>query len=347
MRRIDLCRAKPGYCTACDIHTLDGKLLLAAGTRLTDEIIKQLRNYRITDIYIEDDLSRGITVVEAIKEEILVDIKSKVKDIMTSPTIKISVNAQKILNIVETLLNEILKNDFITMNLYDVRSVDDYTYSHSVNVAIFSLITGYAVGLRGNHLKELGIGALLHDIGKVMVDENILQKPTNLSINEYNEVKRHTFYGYEILKKSEGIPPIACDIALYHHERTDGSGYPYNLKNSVIPLQARIVAIADVYDALTTDRIYRKKMYPHEVVDYLCSLSQKHFDKALLDAFTSHITNYPIGMAVKLNSGEKGIVAKYNRGFHNKPVIRLVVDKNGEKYEAQKKQTFFYPRNLE
>ena len=94
-----------------------------------------------------------------------------------------------------------------------------------------------------------------------MVDENILQKPTNLSINEYNEVKRHTFYGYEILK-IRGYSPIACDIALYHHERTDGSGYPYNLKNSVIPLQARIVAIADVYDALTTDRIYRKDVSP-------------------------------------------------------------------------------------
>ncbi len=300
-----------------------------------------MQKYHITEIYIEDDLSRGISVTQTLKEEIIVDVKTKVKALMTSPTIKIAVNAQKVLKMVGTLLNEILKNDFITMNLYDVRSIDDYTYSHSVNVAIFSLITGFAVGLRGNPLKELGVGALLHDIGKVMVDDSILHKPTNLTVNEYDEVKKHTVYGYEILKNSKDISETACYIALYHHERTDGSGYPYHLDNSVIPLQAKIVAIADVYDALTTDRVYRKRMYPHEVVDYMCSLSQKHFDKALLDAFTSHITSYPIGTAVMLNTGEKGIVASHNKGFPNKPIIHVVVDKNKEKLETAKEVNLF------
>lgn len=336
MRKINLDRAKSGYCTAKNIHSLDGVILLKAGTLLTDDIIEQLSKYHITELYIDDDLSKGIQITETIKQEIIVDIKSKVRTLMRSPSIRIAVNTQKALKIVETLLDEILKNDFITMNLCDIRSIDDYTYSHSVNVAIFSLITGVAIGLKKSHLKELGIGALLHDVGKVMVDDSILRKPTNLTVNEYDKVKKHTLYGYEILKKSKSIPEAACCIALYHHERTNGSGYPYSLKNNVIPLQAKIVAIADVYDALTSDRMYRRKMYPHEVVDYMCSLSQKHFDKTLLDAFTSHISNYPVGIAVKLNSGEKGIVARYNRGFQNKPIIHVVTDKNGVKLENPK-----------
>jgi HD-GYP domain-containing protein (c-di-GMP phosphodiesterase class II) len=249
---------------------------------------------------------------------------------MTTPSIKISVDGKKIKEMVEKLLENILRSDFIIANLSDIRSIDDYTYSHSVNVCILSLITGIALGIKGESLRELGVGALLHDIGKIMIDEQILQKPTNLTINEFDEVKKHTVYGYEILKNSSDVNSTAHIIALSHHERKDGSGYPYSLKNNDIPVPARIVAISDVYDALTTNRIYRKKMLPHEVVDYMCSLSNKHFDKTVLDAFISHIANYPVGTAVKLNSGEKGLVAKYNKNFPNRPVVRIVIDENGK-----------------
>lgn len=330
MRKISLDRARTGYYIARTIHSLDGLVLLSAGSQLTEELIRQLEKYNITEIFIEDDLSRGITITEAIKEEIVIDVKSKMKVLMTTPSIKIAVDGRKVMEMIENLLTNMLKSDFIVANLCDIRSVDDYTYSHSVNVCILSLITGIALGIKGDSLKELGMGALLHDIGKVMIDDNILQKPTNLTINEYDEVKKHTVYGYEILKNSNDVSSTAHIIALSHHERKDGSGYPYNLKNNEIPLPARVVAIADVYDALTTNRIYRKKMLPHEVVDYMCSLSNKHFDKAVLDAFISHIANYPVGTAVKLNTGEKGLVAKYNKNFPNKPIIRVVIDENGK-----------------
>lgn len=336
MRKIDLCRAKPGYYTARTIQTLDGIILLPAGTKLTDESINHLKRYHITAIYIEDDLSRGITVTDTIKEELISDVKHKIKTMMLSYTFEHFVDGKKIIKMVEMLLCEILKNDFMIINLSDIRSTDDYTYSHSVNVAILSLITGIKLGFRGSSLKDIGVGAMLHDIGKVMVNNSILKKPTNLTMNEYEEVKRHTVYGYEILKESKDVPQIACIIALYHHERNDGSGYPYNLKNNEIPLQARIVAIADVYDALTTDRIYRQKMRPHEVVDYMCSLSSRCFDNTVLNALIGNIANYPTGTGVKLNTGEKGLVAKYNKNFPNKPIIRVVIDENGEKLNKPK-----------
>jgi len=322
-------KAQTGVVVARAIHTLDGVILLPAGSRLTQEHKEKLRNHGITEIYIEDSYSEGLSIPELIKEEVITDVKAQVKKLMTSPSIKVSVDAKKVGQIVETLISKILENDHIVATLCDVRSIDEYTFSHSVNVSVISLVTGIGVGLKGNDLKELGIGALLHDIGKLMVDEAILQKPTTLLSIEYEEVKKHTWYGYDLLKNSGGFSQVACDIALSHHERLDGSGYPKKLRSNDIHLHARIVAIADVYDALTTDRVYRKKMMPHDVLDYMLSLGGKHFDKNLLDVFVRHIAYYPVGTAVILNSGEKGLVSAYNPYFPHRPVVRVVIDENG------------------
>lgn len=329
MRKVRLDKAQTGVIVARAIHTLDGVVLLSAGSTLTRDNKEKLLNYGITEIFIEDPISEGITIPELIRDEVITDVKAQVKSLMTSPSVKISVDAKKVGEIVEKLMSSILENDNIVANLCDVRSIDEYTFSHCVNVSVISMVTGIGVGMKDDNLRELGVGALLHDIGKTMVDEAILKKPSSLTCIEYDEAKRHTLYGFEILKNSENISNMACDIALYHHERLDGSGYPQKLRNNDIPTYARIVAIADVYDALTTDRVYRKKMMPHDVLDYLLSLGGKHFDKSLLDAFIRHIAYYPVGTAVILNSGEKGIVSEYNPYFPNRPVVRVVIDENG------------------
>ena len=330
MRRVSLGRAQPGIRVARTIFTLDGIILVPAGVQLTRELIHNLEHYGITEIYIDDKISEDITYVETIKEEILTDIKSQVKKIMTSPSIRMSVAGKKIENIVNKLLESILQKDNVIISLSDIRSVDDYTFSHSVNVSIFSLITGITLGYKGEDLKGLGEGALLHDIGKVLVSEDVLKKPSTLTAAEYEEVKRHTVYGYDILRNSGNISPICPIIALYHHERIDGSGYPYKLKDGDIPVSARIVAVSDVYDALTTNRVYRKKIPSFEVLDYMCSLADRHFDKKVLKAFICHIANYPVGTAVLLNSGEKGLISKYNPALPNKPIVKIVMDRNGK-----------------
>jgi len=329
VRRVRLDKAQTGAVVARAIHTLDGVFLLSAGTVLTPEHKEKLQNYGITEIYIEDTISEGIEIPELIREEVITEVKSQVKKMMTSPSIKVSVDVKKVGEIVERLIANILENDRIVASLCDVRSIDEYTFSHSVNVSVISIVTGIGVGMKEDTLRDLGIGALLHDLGKVMVDDTILRKPTNLTSIEYDEVKKHTYYGYEILQKSENISREACDIALSHHERLDGSGYPRRLKSSDIQIFARIAAIADVYDALTTDKVYRRKMMPHDVLDYMLSLGGKHFDKSLLDAFVRHIAYYPVGTAVILNSGEKGLVSEYNPYFPNRPVVRVVIDESG------------------
>ncbi len=330
MRKVSLDKIQAGIRVARTIHTLDGLVLLTAGTKINEEIVNKLKNHGITEIYAEDRLSFGIEVPELVKEEILTDVKTQVKQLLTMPSVKISVDGKKITELVDTLINNILKEDLILAALSDIRSIDDYTFSHSVNVCILSIITGSALGLKGESLKDLATGALLHDIGKMSVSYEILQKPSSLLKNEFIEVKKHTEYGYEVIKNSRNLPPSVALIALCHHERMDGSGYPHQLKGNDIPFSARIVAVADVFDALTSDRVYRQKMMPHEVVDYMCSLSQRHFDKNVLDAFIRHVAYYPVGTAVVLNSGEKGLIARNNSDFPARPVVRIVMDDQGK-----------------
>jgi HD-GYP domain-containing protein (c-di-GMP phosphodiesterase class II) len=329
LRKVRLDKARTGVVVARAILSLDGVVLLSEGAVLTREYKEKLQNYGITEIYIEDHFSEGITVPELIRDEVITEVKSQVKKLMTSPSVKVSVDVKKVGEIVERLIANILDSDKIVASLCDVRSIDEYTFSHSVNVSVISIVTGIGAGFKEDTLKDLGIGALLHDLGKVKVDDAILRKPGSLTSIEYDEVKRHTLYGYEILKNSGNISQDACDIALSHHERLDGSGYPRKLRNNDILTFARIVAIADVYDALTTDKVYRRKMMPHDVLDYMLSLGGKHFDKNLLDTFVRHIAYYPVGTAVILNSGEKGLVSEYNPYFPNRPVVRVVIDEDG------------------
>lgn len=331
MRKVSLDNVKVGNRIALPIFSLNNSVLLARGSELTPEIINNLKQYGITEVYIDDGVSENISVPEFIKKEIIHETKNQIKKIMDNLSIKTSTDGEFILEIVKNLIEEILQSHQVIVNLSDIRSIDDYMFTHSVNVAVFSLVTGITLGLEQDELKNLGIGAILHDVGKVRINDRILKKPTSLTVEEYEEVRKHTVFGYEILGNSENIPSVAREIALYHHERMDGSGYPYKLKGKEIPAEARIVAIADVFDALTTDRIYRKKMHISHVVDYMLSLFGKHFDKKILEAFFRHVTNYPVGTGVVLNTGEKGLVFKYNSYSPNRPVVRILIDSNGQK----------------
>lgn len=336
MRRVDLEKIQNGAILSKTIMTLEGKVLLASGMELTEEYRRRLQLNGITEIYIKDEISKNIDVSGIIKDEIIREAKNSIKIMMTSSSIKTSIDGLYVIKIVDKIITNILSNSDIVANLSDIRSVDDYTFSHSVNVCILSLIIGIGFGFSEEKLRELGIGSILHDIGKVMIPEEILKKPVQLSNDEFDEIKRHTIYGYDMLKKTKGITMMASYIALGHHERIDGSGYPYHLKNYDIHKAARIVAIADVYDALTTDRIYRKKLMSYEVIDYITSLADRHFDQDIVDVFIKYVAYYPVGTTIALNTGEKGIVTKYNKKFPTKPTIRVVMDSEGKMLPKQK-----------
>lgn len=329
MRRISLDKAPAGAVVARTIHSLEGVLLLSEGTTLSNKVIERLLQNGIRDVFIEDTMSEGLESPDTVKPEVLQQIKSQVKDFMSMPSLKAGIHAHRITEMVDRLLEQILASGDVLHHLADIRSIDDYTFSHCVNVAVISLITGIGLGMRQDTLREMGTGAILHDVGKLLVDEEILQKPSSLSPDEFEAVKKHTVLGHDIVLAIRGLAPSAAVVALNHHERMDGSGYPRGLSGSAIPLEARIVAIADVYDALTTDRVYRKREEAHKAMDYITEKTGTHFDPAVVDVFLRNLAHYPVGTAVILNTGEKGLVARQNIRYPHRPIIRVVIDGEG------------------
>ncbi|MHB8065358.1 MAG: HD-GYP domain-containing protein, partial [Ruminiclostridium sp.] len=173
--------------------------------------------------------------------------------------------------------------------------------------------------------------ALLHDIGKVMIPPQILQKNSALTDEEYEIIKQHSVIGYNILKKIPQISEVSAMVALCHHERYDGKGYLSGLVRDEIHIYSRIVAIADIFDALTSDRIYRKKISINQAIDYLTVIAAASLDSKVLCCFTKIIPPFPIGTGVILNNGEKGIVIKLNQNLPTRPVIRIVFNSDGSK----------------
>jgi len=326
MRRIDVDSIKKGAKLARSIFSSDGGVLLAEGITLDERYIEVLKNRGITQIYIEDEISKGIEVKDAVKEETRNEAVVLVKNMMTGHKFISSPEIEEVKATVEKIIGELLRNNDIVYSLSDIKSLDDYTFQHSVNVCILSTITGISLGFGEERLKELAVGAILHDIGKMCISKEILHKPGQLTISEFEEIKKHTVYGYEMLRKNDNLGLASAYIAFGHHERYDGSGYPLQLKGNNIEIYCRIVAVADVYDALTSDRVYRKRLRPNEVYEYITSLGVNHFDPKVVENFVKFVSIYPVGTGVMLNTRERALVIKDNRDAPTKPVVRIIHD---------------------
>ncbi len=330
MRKVHIDNILPGSILAKEVFTTEGRILLTSGMEFKDNFKEKLISNGIYEIFLVDQYSENIEIPEIVQQETIQEAKMLIKEMMNKQNVILAVNSNKIKEMVNKLLEEILLNKDIIINLSQIRSVDDYTFEHCVNVCILSLIIGIGIGYNKSRLQDLGVGSILHDIGKIRISKEILKKPSSLSHDEFEEIKKHTSYGYEILKNIEGISMISASIAFGHHERYDGSGYPLQLRNENIHQCARIVAIADVYDALTSDRVYRKKLNPHEVIEYISSLGTKHFDQQIVDVFIKSIAYYPTGSGVVLNTNECGLVSNINKKYPLRPIVRIVQDENGK-----------------
>ena len=315
------------------IYSNGGLILLTQGVILKQSYIDRLKLCDISEIYILDDLSRDIEIKDVISERTRIEAKEIVKSAMESYKKRTKFNADGAKLIVDRMIDELLSTKDIMLNLSDIKTTDDYTFAHSVNVCILSLITGVKLGLNQLRIKELGIGALLHDIGKTTIPDELIKKPDKLTDEEYEIMKQHAVSGFNILKTDINMSATSAYVAYGHHERFDGSGYPNGAKGGDIHQFARIAAIADVFDALTSDRVYRKKFKTHEAAEFLINGSNHLFDPEILSCFIKNIAFYAIGTSVVLDTGEKGIVVDCNSSFPTRPVIRIVYDARGMKIE--------------
>ena len=334
MRKISLDKCVEGMELGKTIYSDGGFILLTQGMKIKQSYIDRLKLCCISEIYIQDDLSKDIEIKDVISERTRIEAKVIVKSAMEDYKKRSRFNADGAKIIVDRMIDELLTTKDIMLNLSDIKTTDDYTFAHSVNVCILSLITGVKLGLNQLRMKDLGVGALLHDIGKTTIPDELIKKPGSLTAEEYDIVKQHTVTGFNILKSDVNVSTTSAYVAFGHHERHDGSGYPNGAKGYDIHQFARIVAVADVYDALTSDRVYRKKYKTHEAAEYLTTASGELFDPEILECFIKNIAFYAIGTSVLLDTGEKGIVVDCNSSFPTRPVVRIVYDSTGEKTEG-------------
>jgi HD-GYP domain-containing protein (c-di-GMP phosphodiesterase class II) len=212
----------------------------------------------------------------------------------------------------------------------EIKTFEDYVYLHSVNVTVIGALIGWNLGFNDSMLEDFAIGALLHDIGKIEVPSGILKKPGPLSEDEFEIMKRHTRDGFNLLQKSAFINPRSFTISLQHHEAYDGSGYPSGKHGEEIHIFSRMVEVVDIFDALTSDRPYKKRWSFYKTISYMGKVIRKKLDPKIYEIFSKLVPPYPVGSTVKLSTNETGIIFTNHPGNFEMPRIRIIRDAKGE-----------------
>ncbi|WP_274362433.1 HD-GYP domain-containing protein [Paenibacillus thermotolerans] len=340
MRLIPTARCLPGMKLGRPIYTAEGHVLVGYRVELTHHIISRLQQLGYEYVYVEDPLTEDIFIEDSIRVEIaLVNTMRKICNLVsTAPsslsegTLSLSRHCHdSIMMAIRDLANR--HDDWIMMTDHPIqpggRNVDMFI-QNSVNVCVYATKLGMIEGYKGDDLYTLSLGALLHDIGNLRIPAELLHKPGPLTAEEFREVQTHTLQGFQLLKAEPGILFAASQCALQHHERVDGSGYPFGLKGSAIHPFARLVGIADAYVALTHSRCYRKQPFlPHEALDMLYANTGTFFDKEKVELFRNKVAVFPVGVSVSLNTGEQGIVSKVNPMCKHRPVVRILRNRYG------------------
>jgi len=238
---------------------------------------------------------------------------------------------------VNDLVESVSRNRDALMALMKLRRFDDYTYTHSLNVSVLAISAGKTLELSDQDLQTLGLGTMFHDLGKSLIPGQILNKPGKLTDEEFVIMKNHAeLSGKIILEQNLKVEEIVYKIARHHHERLDGSGYPDHLEGDDIPYLVTICGLSDVYDALTSDRVYHKGRSPHDALKFIYSLRGTHFQPQWVDRFVQSVGIYPPGTVVLLSSDQVAVVMDVNQTALHAPLVKLVADPNGMIYSRAK-----------
>lgn len=302
-----------------------------AKIRLPEEEIEQLIETQLRGS--ADQLALDAGVVEALTEEVRSMATRKVKEIFESCRYLTKLDLTATAELAANLIRRASRLDSAAFKLRDLRNYDEYTYFHSVNVTVLAVTLFRDYVKDEAELLELGIGMLLHDIGKSKIDLKILNKPGRLSEDEFAIMSRHVVYGYNLVKNNNEVSPLAKGVILNHHERLNGSGYTRGLTEGQLSVYDMVAAICDVFDAVTTNRVYRTKMDVHRAVSILIRGAGSHFHTRIVNHFLKGIGRFPVGTFVLLNTGEIGVVAKVNSNAISLPVIRVIFDASGARLD--------------
>jgi len=316
-----------GDILADDVNNDRGTTLVRKDTILNQYIkdkliemgISSVWKYQPVKLLPDQDRDVKYNVIKENYTEVVLSVKRVLNELAAGGKI----DYEKIVDVSKSVLSTINESSSVVRCLAEIKSADEYTYTHCVNTAFYSMLIAKWLNLPEYKIHEAIQAGLLHDIGKVKIPDEILNKKGKLTVEEYEVMKKHSIYGYDLIKNisefSEGIK----NAILMHHERLDGSGYPYGICGDSIGLSARIIAVADVYDAMTRDRVYKKKATPFEVFQMFLTTGIVIFDTSVLKTFLNNLPSYFIGTTVELNNGEVGEIVYIPPRDIVSPVVRV------------------------
>ena len=297
-----------------DIYDANDSILLCQGKRLSELNVTRLRELGYARIYIQDNLTRDIRIDDILSPEIRSEACQSIRNFDLDEAKKVA----------EAIVERILSAESVSIDMVDLKTFDSYTYQHSVNVAVLATIVGMGMGFSADKLKELCIAGMFHDMGKLEVPAEILNKPSKLTTEEYDIIKKHPQKSYDLLADRFELSSNVRMGVLCHHENEDGSGYPRGLTGDKINIFAKILHVVDVYDALTSKRSYKKAYACSEALEYLMGGTATLFDEKVVDVFMKYVPIYPKGMQVLLSDGRKGVIVRNNHISSLRPVVRMV-----------------------
>lgn len=316
---------QPGMIVSEDIYHDNGTLIIGVGTVLTMQMIERLDELMILSVSImKSEVANTpdpIVIKQAQVQATYNKTVDRFKSIYKALKYGRHVIVDQVQEMVTPLVDEVLNNTGLVKQLWQLQSCDEYTFDHSVTVSLVSALLAKWMGYTEAQLKEIAIAGMMHDLGKMNIPDEILNKPTALTKEEFSVMKTHATLGYMLLMQQKGFSDEVLKVAIEHHERYDGKGYPNGLKGKDIHIFARIVTIADMFSAMTTDRIYRKAVNPFKVAEVMKSEAYGYLDPFITTLFINHISNFYVGNVVRLNNGEVGEVVLINKHMPYRPLV--------------------------
>lgn len=326
MRAVPTSYIKGDVTLAENLYNKEGAILLRNGAIINERLVKKINEVGIFTVYITDAFSPDIDI------DRIVDINMRIRGVNLVREVyekvkmgkDISPDFKRLEQLFDDVYDEILGAKERQINYIDIKSVDNYTYGHALNVAILSTLLAIECGVRLPQLKSLFLGAILFDIGMMLIPQDTYHRNEGLTEMQTEMLKKHVQVGYDYLRNISEADAFIKNITLTHHERWDGKGYPNGQSGNNIHLFSRIVGICDVYDAMTSDRVYKSAVPPNEAIEFLMGSAGSQFDLEVTEKFCKKINPYPEGSLVKLNTGDIAVVRKVVKDLPLRPLISII-----------------------